>query len=52
MKICQTMGRRDYNQDNLSDFDGDLGPLEAKMRQIIQEQDGKKERKRKDKVKT
>ena len=30
-------------------FDGDLGPVEVKMRQIIQEQDEKKEEK--DKVK-
>ena len=47
MKICQTMGWRHYNQDNLSAFDGDLGPVEAKMRQIIQEQDEKKEGKEK-----
>ena len=42
-KICQTMGWRDYNQGNLSAFDGDLGPVEVKMRQIIQEQDEKKD---------
>jgi len=48
-RICQTMGWRDYNQGNLSAFDGDLGPVEVKMRQIIQEQDEKKEEK--DKVK-
>jgi len=48
-KICQTMGWRDYNQGNLSAFDGDLGPVEVKMRQIIQEQDEKKDEK--DKVK-
>ena len=47
-RICQTMGLRD-NQGNLSAFDGDLGPVEVKMRQIIQEQDEKKEEK--DKVK-
>ena len=35
------MGWRDYNQGNLSAFDGDLGPVEVKMRQIIQEQDKK-----------
>ena len=33
-RICQTMGWRDYNQGNLSAFDGDLGPVEGKMRQI------------------
>ena len=48
-RICQTMGWRDYNQGNLSAFDGDLGPVEVKMRQIIQEQDEKEEEK--DKVK-
>jgi len=48
-RICQTMGWRDYNQGNLSAFDGDLGPVEAKMRQIIQEQDEKKEEKEKTK---
>ena len=35
---------RDYNQGNLSALDGDLGHVEVKMRQIIQEQDGKKEK--------
>ena len=39
------MGWQDYNQSNLSAFDGDLGPIEVKMRQIIQEQDKKKEEK-------
>ena len=29
----------------MSAFDGDLGPVEVKMRQIIQEQDEKKEKK-------
>ena len=43
------MGWRDYNQGNLSTFDGGLGPVEVKMRQIIQQQDEKKEEK--DKVK-
>ena len=38
-QICQTMGWWDYNQGNLSAFDGDLGPVEVKMGQIIQEQD-------------
>jgi len=33
------MGWKDYNQGNLSAYDGDLGFVEAKMRQIIQEQD-------------
>jgi len=37
------MGWRNYNQGNLFDFDGNLGPVEATMRQIIQEQDEKKE---------
>ena len=36
------MGWRDYNQGNLLAFDGDLGLVEVKMRQIIQEQDEKK----------
>ena len=44
-RICQTMGWRDYNQGNHSAFDGDLGPVEAKMRQIIQEQDERKDEK-------
>ena len=44
------MGWRDYNQGNLSAFDGYLGPVEVKMRQIIQEQDEKKEEKDKVKV--
>ena len=48
-RICQTMGWRNYNQGHLSTFDGDLGPVEVKMRQIIQEQD--KEKEEKDKVK-
>ena len=30
---AKTMGWRDYNQGNPSAFDGDLGPVEAKMRQ-------------------
>ena len=34
-RVCQTMGWRDYNQGNFSAFDGDLGPVEVKMRQII-----------------
>ena len=34
-----------YNQGNLLAFDRDLGPVEVKMRQIIQEQDEKKEEK-------
>jgi len=46
-RVCQTMGWRDYNQANLSAFDGDLGPVEVKIRQIIQEQDEKKEEKEK-----
>ena len=44
------MSWRDYNQGNLSAFDGDLGPVEAKMRQIIQEHDGKKDEKEKVKL--
>jgi len=48
-RICQAMGWIDYNQGNLSAFDGDLGPVEAKMRQIIQEQDERKEEKEKTK---
>ena len=47
-RICQTMGWRDYNQGNLSGFDGYFRPVEVK-RQIIQEQEEKKEEK--DKVK-
>ena len=34
-RICQSMGWRDYSQGNFSAFDGDLGPVEVKMRQII-----------------
>ena len=41
-RICHTMDWRDYSQGNHSAFDGDLGPVEVKMRQIIQEQDEKK----------
>ena len=44
-RVCQKIGRRDYNQDNLSEFDGDLGTIEVKMRQIIPERDKKKEEK-------
>ena len=44
------MGWRYYNQGNLSTFNGDLGPVEAKMRKIIQEQDEKKTRKRRSKL--
>ena len=45
-EIWQTMGWRDYNQCNLSAFDGDLGAVEVNnMRQIIQEQDEKKDEK-------
>ena len=43
-RVCQTMGWRDYNQGNLSAFDEDLRSVEVKMRQIIQEQDEKKEK--------
>jgi len=50
-RICQTMGWRDYNQGNLLAFDGDLRPVEAKMRKIIQEQDEKKKKNRR-KIKT
>ena len=38
-RVCQTNGWKDYYQVNLSAYDGDLGLVEAKMRQIIQEQD-------------
>ena len=41
------MGWSDNNQGNLSAFDRDLGPVEAKMRKIIQEQDEKKDEKEK-----
>ena len=44
-RICQTMGWQDYKQGNLSAFDRDLGPVDVKMRQIIQEWDEKKEEK-------
>jgi len=50
-RICQTMGWRDYNQGNLSAFDGDLGPVEAKMRQNSRTR-REKGRKREDEVKT
>ena len=39
------MGWQDYKQGNLSAFDRDLGPVDVKMRQIIQEWDEKKEEK-------
>ena len=32
------MRGKDYNQGNLSAYDGDLGCMKDKMRQIIQEQ--------------
>jgi len=38
------MGRRNYYQNNLSAFDGDIDLVETKMRQIIQEQDEGRER--------
>ena len=50
-RVCQTLGWRDFNQGNLSAFEGDLGPVECKMRQIIQEQDEKKEEKERAKAK-
>ena len=40
------MGWRDYNQGTLSTYDGDLGPVEAKMRQFLHEQDEKKKKKK------
>ena len=40
--VCQTIGWRVHNQCNLSAFYGDLGPVEVKMRQKIQEQDEKR----------
>jgi len=43
------MGWKNYNQGNLSAFNGDMGPIEVKMRQIIREKDKKKEEK--DKIK-
>jgi hypothetical protein len=50
-RVCQTLGWRDYNLGNLSAFEGDLGTVECKMRQIIQEHDNKKEGKKKAKSK-
>ena len=44
------MGWCDNHQGNLSAFGGDLEPVEVKMRQIIQDQNEKREEK--DKVKT
>ena len=41
-RVCQTMGWKDFYQESLSAYDGDLGCVEAKVRQIIQEQDEKK----------
>jgi len=42
-RICGTMGWRDYNIGNLSAMEtGDLGPVEIKMKQIIEEQDAAK----------
>ena len=46
-KDLSNHGWQDYNQGNLSAFDGDLGLVEVKMIQIIQEQDEKKEEKEK-----
>ena len=40
-KNCQKMRWRDYDQDNLSSFDRNLGPVVVKMRQIIQEKEKK-----------
>jgi hypothetical protein len=42
-RVCGTMGWRDYCIGNLSAMEtGDLGPVEVKMKQIIQEQDALK----------
>jgi hypothetical protein len=42
-RVCGTMGWRDYNRGNLSAMEtADLGPIEVKMRQIIEEQDAAK----------
>ena len=39
-RVCGTMGWRDYNVGNLSAMEtGDLGVVEVKMKQIIEEQD-------------
>jgi hypothetical protein len=49
-RICSTLGWRDFKIGNLSAMEGsDLGPVEVKMRQLIQEEDeinmGKEEEK-------
>ena len=42
-RVCGTMGWRDYNVGNLSAMEtGDLGVVEVKMKQIIEEQDAVK----------
>ena len=42
-RVCGTMGSRDYNVGNLSAMEtGDLGVVEVKMKQIIEEQDAVK----------
>jgi hypothetical protein len=42
-RVCGTMGWRDFNIGNLSAMEnGDLGPVEIKMKQIIEEQDAVK----------
>jgi hypothetical protein len=39
-RVCGTMGWRDYNIGNLSAMEnGDLGPIEVRMKQLIQEED-------------
>ena len=49
-RVCGTMGWRDYAIGNLSAMEtGELGPVEIKMKQIIEEQDTEKAKKRKKK---
>ena len=42
-RVCGTMGWRDFNIGNLSAMEnGDLGPVELKIKQIIEEKDAVK----------
>jgi hypothetical protein len=50
-RVCGTMGWRDYAIGNLSAMEtGELGPVEIKMKQIIEEQDTEKAKKNEEKA--
>jgi hypothetical protein len=52
-RVCGTMGWRDYNLGNLSAMEtGDLGPIEVRMKQLIQEEDDFKMGKEAEKART